>query len=183
MFLDGTNPDYPDWILDAALEQVGIRLRLIEEDKANLTEVNIHYWQEHNPVTTEALVQLTLGAPQPQYNGGLLHAPVRHFDGETGLPGLPPDVAVVVTGREENSVSLMAVNTGKHSTRNIRIQAGVFGEHIFSDAIVHGMSHESWIDAPVQGNWPSNSVNVALEPEKGVRATLGLERFRNTPVY
>ena len=180
-FLDGLNPDYPDRILDAALEQVRIRLRMIEEDDADLTQVNIHHWQQHNPVTTEALVQLTLGAPQPLYNGGLLHAPVRHFDGESGLPGLPPDVAVLVTGRDENSISLMAVNTGEHRVQSLRIQAGAYGEHAFTGAMVHGTESRPWSDTNIAGDWPERCVTVALEPGYAIRLTLGLERFRHTP--
>jgi len=30
----------------------------------DLTKVHEHHWQTINPVTTEALIQLTLGAPQ-----------------------------------------------------------------------------------------------------------------------
>ena len=180
-FLDGLNPDYPDRILDTALEQVGIRLRMIEEDDADLTQVNIHHWQQRNPVTTEALVQLTLGAPQPLYNGDLLHAPIRHFDGESGLPGLPPDVAVLVTGRDGNSVSLMAVNTGEHRVRNLRIQAGAYGEHAFTGATVHGTENQPWSDTNVAGDWPERCVTVALEPGHAIRLTLGMERFRHTP--
>ena len=109
-FLDGLNPDYPDRILDTALEQVRIRLRMIEEDDADLTQVNIHHWQS-------AIRFRSAGTPDPRcaatpVQRGLLHTPVRHFDGESGLPGLPPDVAVLVTGRDENSVSLMAAHTG-----------------------------------------------------------------------
>ena len=40
----------------------------------DITKVHEHHWQTSNPVTTEALLQLTLGAPQIMYNGGLLHA-------------------------------------------------------------------------------------------------------------
>ena len=49
------------------------RIRSIPS-QAKLTNVHEHHWQTINPVTTEALVQLTLGAPQLMYNGGLLHS-------------------------------------------------------------------------------------------------------------
>ena len=59
----------------------------IRADRSDLRSVNIHHWQQHNPVTTEALVQLTMGGPPPIYNGGLLHVPVRHFDARAKRPG------------------------------------------------------------------------------------------------
>ena len=79
-FLAGDNPTYPEEILQAAYANVCRRLALIAQDDADLSQVYIHHWQEHNPVVTEALVQLTLGAPQIVYNGGLLHCRLRYYD-------------------------------------------------------------------------------------------------------
>ncbi len=179
-FLDGLNPDYPERILDVALAQVRQRLRMIEADSEDLWSVGIHHWQEHNPVTTEALVQLTLGAPQPLYNGGLLHAPVRHHDPDTGQPGLPPEVAVLVTGRSATSVSLMAVNAGRDRTRRLTVQAGAYGEHAFTRALVHAAEGQSE-SGSVPGSWPAREVTLTLPPEHGLHCTLGLQRFRHTP--
>ena len=180
-FLDGRNPDYPERILDVALAQVRKRLRMIEADQEDLRSVRIHHWQEHNPVTTEALVQLTLGAPQPLYNGGLLQAPVRHHDPDTGQPGLPPEVAVLVTGRSAESVSLTAVNVGSNQTRRLKVQAGSYGEHAFTRAVVHGTAGQPESDMPVAGPWPARDVTLTLPPRHGLRLSLGLQRFRHTP--
>ena len=70
---------------------------------ADLTQVDVHHWQDLNPVLTEALMQLTLGAPQIVYNGGLLTARVRYFDAERRRPGLPPDVAALVETLEADT--------------------------------------------------------------------------------
>src|SRR5437763_10824948 len=78
-FLAGENPAYPETILSESYGQVCRRLELIRQDQEDLTQVNIHHWQELNPVLTEALIQLTLGAPQVIYNGGLLLSRVRYF--------------------------------------------------------------------------------------------------------
>ena len=72
-FLAGDNPTYPEEILRATFASVCRRLALIANDDVDLMQVNIHHWQEHNPILCEALVQLTLGAPQIIYNGGLIH--------------------------------------------------------------------------------------------------------------
>ena len=85
-------------MLAATYGQVCRRLELIRQDTEDLTEVYIHHWQQLNPVITEALVQLTLGAPQIIYNGGLLHCRLRYFDADRKRPGLPPDAAALVSG-------------------------------------------------------------------------------------
>ncbi|MDQ3699657.1 MAG: hypothetical protein M3442_01915, partial [Chloroflexota bacterium] len=130
-FLAGDNPTYPEQILRASLGLVHWRLDRIRADTADLATVNIHHWQQHNPVLTEALVQLTLGAPSPIYNGGLLHAPLRHFDADRRRPGLPPDVAALVTNVTREHLELHLVNLSPVASRAVVLQAGAFGEHRF----------------------------------------------------
>jgi hypothetical protein len=48
-------------------------------------------------VVTETLTQLTWGAPQVVYNGGLTQGRVRYYDAQRHRPGLPPDVAALVS--------------------------------------------------------------------------------------
>ena len=71
-FINGENPDYPEQILRASLAQVYRRMEQVRLDETDPRDNHIHWWQQLNPVTTEALIQLTLGAPQMLYNGGLL---------------------------------------------------------------------------------------------------------------
>ena len=61
----------------------------------DISEADIHVWQQCNPVVTEALVQLTWGGPQVIYNGGLQQARVRYYDADRRRPGLPPSVAAL----------------------------------------------------------------------------------------
>ena len=84
-----------------------------------------------NPVTTEALIQLMLGGPQIQYNGGLLHARLRYFDPEGERPGLPPNVAALVTKVEAGRTTVELVNLSPFDMRRVIIQGGMFGEHDF----------------------------------------------------
>ena len=79
-FLAGDNPTYPEEILRASYRQVCRRLNLVRGDDEATTHQDPHRWQHTNPVTTEALIQLTLGAPQLIYNGGLLMSRLRYFD-------------------------------------------------------------------------------------------------------
>ncbi|MGB7338211.1 MAG: hypothetical protein WBC91_04900 [Phototrophicaceae bacterium] len=130
-FLKGENPHYPEQILSASYGQVARRMDMIRRDDKDLSNVSIHHWQELNPVLTEALVQLTLGAPQVIYNGGLLMCQARYFDVEKQRVGLPPDVASLVEKVEYDSISIHLVNLSILHERDLIIQAGAFGEHQF----------------------------------------------------
>jgi hypothetical protein len=130
-FLSGCCPGYPEAILQASSGQVGRRLLQIQQDEHAHDHGNVHHWQELNPVSTEALVQLTLGAPQIIYNGGLLLCRVRYFDPERRRPGLPSDVAALVVKLERRRTVLRLVNLDPCRDRRVIVQAGAFGEHRF----------------------------------------------------
>ena len=131
-FLAGDNPGYPERILQAAHQEVTRRLALVRAETEVGTRHNIHLWQEVNPVSSEALIQQTLGAPQPIYNGGLLHARLRYYDARARRPGLPPDVAALVTKLEAGRTVVRLVNLNSNAGRELVIQAGAYGEHRFS---------------------------------------------------
>ena len=87
-YLRGDNPDYPAAILGAAHAQARRRLALMEQHAGQeVAEPDIHLWQNLNPVVTEALTQLTWGAPQVVYNGGLTQARVRYYDAAAAPAG------------------------------------------------------------------------------------------------
>lgn len=130
-FLSGALLDYPETVLSESYAQVLHRARAVALDDTDLTTVHIHHWQDRNPVTTEALIQLTLGAPQVVYYGGLLHARVRYFDAERRRPGLPADVAALVTGPDPTATTVRLVNLHPVEDRRLLIQAGAFAEHRF----------------------------------------------------
>ncbi len=190
-FLAGDNPDYPERMLASAYGQVTARnerarqnfmlldtdparWEKVDPEKADLTMVSEHHWQGVNPVTTEALVQLMLGAPQIQYNGGVLHAAVRYFDPERKRPGVPPDVAALVRKIDADSTTLDLVNLSPFDVRDVIVQAGTFGEHMFTTV------------KPSRGE--AVAVNrkyfqVRLTPGAGVTLEMGMKRFVNKPSY
>ncbi len=193
-YLAGDNPDYPEQILQAAYGAVCRRLALIAQDQADLTKVNIHHWQELNPVVTEALVQLTLGAPQAIYNGGLLLCRLRYFDPARQRPGLPQDVAALVETLEADRVVVTLVNLSPLAERAVIVQAGGFGEHQFTSVAydertsVYPGSQKEYGAPPlttatdiaqVDGQW----LQVALPPATCIRLELGLARYVNQPSY
>ena len=80
MFVRGEYEDYPLEILKSCYRETMSRLEKIRQDDTTPDEQDVHHWQKLNPVVLEGLVQLTLGAPNHIYHGGLLHASVRYFD-------------------------------------------------------------------------------------------------------
>ncbi len=202
-FIAGRNPTYPENALRASLGQVYWRLDRIRGDEADLTQVYIHHWQERNPVTTETLVQLTLGAPQMLYNGGLLVTPIRYFDAEHQRSGLPPDVAALVTQVSAESITLTLVNLNAFTARQVLIQAGMFGEHSFTQARYSGRSAESvypfaeanytYAASPYTQPDPlpteyEQAVNgkyllIELPPVTEITITLGMRRYVNQASY
>ena len=145
-YLSGDNPGYPEQILAAAQAQVRHRLtRMARYRGREVPEADIHLWQQSNPVVTEALVQLTWGAPQVIYNGGLPQARVRYYDGDARRPGLPPDVAALVSGIDPAATVVELVNLDVRQRRTVIVQAGAFAEHTIH-AVRHTVCHdESWI--------------------------------------
>ncbi|GIH19505.1 hypothetical protein [Rugosimonospora africana] len=159
-YLAGSNPAYPEQALHLALAVVAHRLARIRADPTDPHTGpgadDLHHWQDLNPVVTEALSQLTCGAPQPLYNGGLWHARLRYHDPERGRPGLPPDVAALVDRIGPDRVSVQLVNLDPVRSRRVVVQAGAFAEHSFGT-----VTFDQAADA-----WPPSGPNVPLQPRR-----------------
>jgi hypothetical protein len=127
-----------------------------------------------NPVAASALVNLTLGGNDPHGSGHgplPLHTQLRHFDPDRRRAGLPEDVAALVERIRPEGLTLTLVNTSPFHARTITIQAGGYGEHHFTTAIVGDRTVS--IDAPY--------FNVRLVPGAGDTFTLGLRRYVHQP--
>jgi hypothetical protein len=197
-FLAGDNPDYPETILTSALGQVAERLgrmrdnwllideypgtwRKVDPAQTDFTKLNEHHWQGQNPVTTEALVQLMMGAPQILYNGALLHATVRYFDPVRARPGVPPDVAALVRELKPDRAVLELVNLSPFEGREVILQAGAFAEHDFTT--VRYTTLEGSKPAPQSLAVNRKFFQVSLAPGAGIVLDLGMKRFANRPTY
>jgi len=193
-YLAGENPDYPEQMLAASHGQVLRRLDLVRGDQADLSKVSIHHWQQLNPVTTEALVQLTLGAPQPIYNGGLLIALLRYFDAQRRRPGLPRDVAALVEQVSAESIRVRLVNLSGFEEREVILQAGAFGEHTFVEARYDAISSDypgaqtAYAAPPLQTKEEHIEVNgrylaVGLPAGCEITLTLTMQRYAQQAGY
>ena len=193
-FLAGDNPDYPERILQACHQEVTRRIALARDETAVGTNHSIHLWQEVNPVSSEALIQQTLGAPQPIYNGGLLHARVRYYDARARRPGLPPDVAALVEKLEAKRTVVQLVNLNSIADRELVIQAGAFGEHSFTGVRYNSLSSEypgiaaGYAAPPVTETTDKASASgshLKVDLPAGTEITLDLatDRYVNEPSY
>jgi len=110
----------------------------------------------------------------PAYHGGHLHVAVRYFDAEKKRPGLPADVAALVSKITANTVELTLVNTSPTAARSTVIQAGAFAEHQIISATDH-----SGLKSAVNGA----HLQVDLAPGAKISLTLEVARFANLPTY
>ena len=176
-YLQGQNPDYPQQILNAQWSEVARRMDQMRHDDGDPETWDVHHWQEINPIHTEALVQLTCGGPQIIYHGGLLHVRLRYFDAAARRPGLPPDVAALVSALDADSVTVSLTNTSPLYERRVVVQAGAFGEHAFTEAT--DLIAERPVPQPVH----NHQLTVELPPGRMVTLRLGMRRYVHQPSY
>ena len=172
-FLAGDLPDYPEHILQANYREVCDRSAKVLADEQDLTKLDVHWWQQVNPVVTEALVQLTTGGPQPIYWGGLAQGRVRYFDPKRQRAGLPEDVAALVSGLGADSIDLTLVNLNPVASRSVVVGAGSFGEHSF------GAVQAGETTVTVDGGY----FQVDLPPGTQIELHAGMSRYCNAPTY
>ena len=148
----------------------------IRNDTGDPEEWDVHHWQDVNPIHTEGLLQLTCGGPQVIYHGGLLHVRLRFFDLTQNRPGLPYDVAALVTDLDSSSTTLELVNTSSVDEKTLIVQAGAFGEHKFTE--IQDINAKNKI-------YPVNSkeVKIILKPGRHARLKFGCDRYCNNPSY
>ena len=65
------------------------------------------------------------------------------FDADRLRPGLPLDVAALVDELGPDVVGIQLVNTSRHETRRLIVQAGAFGEHRFTQ-LKYRAAGEGW---------------------------------------
>jgi hypothetical protein len=176
-YYDGQNPDWPEKALGLQYQQALEAYHTMEADARTVPEIIKDNQEPVNAVFTKVLTQVMFGSPQYMYHGGMLRATVRYYDRDRVRPGLPPDVAALVDELTADSVGVQLVNTNRHETRNLIVQAGAFGEHEFTH-VRHGEG-ESEQTVAVDGKYFA----VELPPSTAVRVNAGMRRFANPPSY
>lgn len=171
-WLEGRDPAYPERALRADLERVR---RKVEEFRADTTTPETRladYLLDFNPASTEALMNLTMGAYFSRGRIWSLHARFRYFDPARGRAGLPDQVAALVERLSANGATLTLVNLDPVEPRTVVVQAGAYAEHRF-DAVLHPGGSQA-IGAP--------RLTVLLAPGAGARLQFRMSRYVNKPV-
>ena len=197
-FLAGDNPSFPEKSLHATHQIVSRRLALVREDQEVGTRFHIHQWQWGNPVSSESLVQLTMGGPQPIYNGGLLHTRLRYYDAGRKRPGLPKDVSALVEKLEADRTVVRLVNLSPNEERELIVQAGAFGEHRFGTATFDKLTSQwpgelggyagTYAAPPLTTESQTVDVNgkhfsLVMPPAMDIRLDLSTQRYANEPSH
>ena len=186
-YYDGCNPDWPEKRLQAEYEYVLGMFRFMRSDARDVSQIIAENRWPPNPVVTKGLTQVTMGSPQPIYNGGLLRAQVRYFDPVELRAGLPRDVAALVDKLEPDAAGIQLVNLNRTETRSVIVQAGAFGEHRFTQVRFEEVNRdESDPNAePVTRTLPIDGKRFAVElpPSTSIRLEARMTRFVNQPSY
>lgn len=163
------------------LAEVTRQINLLKEKQWS-ESVTHSYFQTYligrSTITTEALVQLTLGGPLAVYNGGLLMVQVRHFDPQRRRPGLPPDVAALVNQVTPEGIGLSLANLHPLESRQLLVQAGAFAEHRFTTAAYTDDAGQAVVQA-----LDCEHLQIELGPGTLLELQLGMERFCRQPSY
>jgi hypothetical protein len=160
-------------ILKANLAETARRTEMIRSDQTPVDKQDVHHWQQRNPIVLEGLVQTMLGGPNHIYHGGLLHVRLRYFDPARKRPGIPADVAALVSKVEPDSVTLTLANLHPTQSREVIVQAGAFGEHNFTRMRHDGKTTRAG----------GRHLSFKLGPGTVDAVELGMKRYANTPTY
>lgn len=174
-FLRNGDPEYPLKALQEDFAEVRRAAQRIRDDDSTLGyPPDETRWAEANPVATTALINLTLGAADPDGSGHgplPLHAQLRYFDPVARRAGLPPDVAALVRKIQPEAVMVDLINTSPIHERTVTIQMGGYGEHQATTVQVGATKY------PVN----ASTFEVRLAPGAGQTLTIGVRRYANQP--
>jgi hypothetical protein len=126
-----------------------------------------------NPASVKALLELAMGAMYPGVGGNTLTARLRYFDADLRRPGLPPNVAALVSRLTADEALVTFVNVNQLQPRTIIVQGGAYGEHDIVGATLDGR------ETKVAGS----QLRVSLAPGAGATVTLKMQRHVNLPTF
>jgi hypothetical protein len=182
-FLEGRDPGYPARALSGSMARIRFNMEAIAADTSTpdtrqADTMHVLRASKAAPLgavgaVTGALVNLTLGAANPLWCGGLLQAEVRYFDPAARRPGLPEDVAALVTRIAPDHVKLTLVNVSQTVPRTVVVQTGGYGEHEAERVETGGKV------TPVA----DRAFRVELAPGAGGEITVYRKRFARRPSF
>jgi len=172
-YLEGKDRDYPVKALTAAFASIRKDVKSMEEDPTTADTRLADYLLDVQPVTTDALMNLTTGGYFANGRIWVLHSRFRYFDPEKRRAGLPEDVAALVDSLGADSAGVTLVNTNPVEARTVVVQAGGYGEHRFDSVTVDGKT------TPVNGR----HVTLRLAAGSGARFNFAMKRYVSAPTF
>jgi hypothetical protein len=172
-FLAGKNPEYPERALTADLGRIRQRNKAMRADPTTPDSRLADDPMKFNPASVQALLALTMGGVHPGVGGNSLVARLRYFDGLERRPGLPADVAALVTRLSADEADVTLVNVNQIQARKLIVQGGAYGEHTIVAA-----SHEGRL---ISSGGPT--IQVHLAAGAGAALTLRFARHANPPTF
>ena len=169
-FLQGKNAAYPEEALQRDLKMIQQRVEAFRRDTTPPERRLADNMLDYNPAATESMVQLMWGALLPGREGGLVNARLRYFDPDRKRPGVPEDVAALVSELTDTRTSVTLVNVGTQP-RTVIVQGGAYGEHQLI-SVTSGATTRP-INSPL--------LTVQLEPGCGQKLVLEMKRYANVP--
>lgn len=170
-FLEGKDPEYPQRLLQGELSAIRTRVAGMRADETTADTRLSDDPLRFNPAAARGLVQLMLGGMYPGRFGGPLHARLRYFDPVTRRPGIPSDVASLVTGMTADTTEVALVNTNQLQARDLVVRMGAYGEHRCESVRIGDQ------EVDIRGN----DFTIRLEPGCGAQLTLKISRYVNPP--
>ncbi|MSU50328.1 MAG: hypothetical protein EXS37_14785 [Opitutus sp.] len=172
-YLNGSDPGFPETALRRDLETVARKTAAFRADKTPPERRLADNMLNTNPASINALTHLMQGGLVPGRDGGLLQARLRYFDPERRRPGVPLDVAALVSELTDRTTVVTVVNTSGSTPHTVIVQGGAFGEHRFEMVERDGRSE------PLN----ARTFAVRLEPGTGAKLKLTMKRYSETPTY
>ena len=163
---DGPGNYDPERILQHCIAHAAGKLAVARDLPPEFVPGDDEFLNRDSPFDVEGLVHCTLGGSMPLYNGGLLRTRVRHFDPGRDRPGLPPDVAALVTDIGEGRTGLELVNLAA-TDRAVVVQGGTYGEHVFGDVTYDAAAGDGQDRRVARAD--GNALRVSLPGERGRR--------------
>ena len=199
-FLEGNDPGYPERAMQDDFVTIRDKIEAMGRDETTPDTRLADDPMRYSPARVGSLVHIMLGGlnhlahetrfrlttvkdAQDYINrgkehrkrighlGSLLHARLRYFDPDRRRPGIPQDVAALVTEMTPDKTTVTLVNVNQLEPRTVIVQGGSYGEHQCLSATVEG--EETPIGAPF--------FQVRLGPGAGATLAIAMKRFANQP--
>lgn len=172
-YLEGKDPAFPERTLTAALASIRKDVQAMLDDDTTADTRLADYLLDMQPVTTDALLNLTTGGYFARGRVWVLHSRFRYFNPERRRAGLPEDVAALVDQLTATEASVTLVNTNPVVPRTITVQAGGYAEHEFTNVSLDGKT------VPINGR----HLTLRLAPGAGAKLRFTMKRYAKRPTF